>query len=125
MSSKKNLYLILIFIILNSCSSNIYNDFKDIVLTDNTFTVNDTLVKRNPVKLLLEPITPDNKFLGIPIGLYIYKLSSDNPDKNFDSWLNKKPKRYNRLSKILSEKQVNQLKKYNNSLNEFMPEAPP
>ena len=120
MSSKKNLYLILIFIILNSCSSNIYNDFKDIVLTDNTFTVNDTLVKRNPVKLLLEPITPDNKFLGIPIGLYIYKLSSDNPDKNFDSWLNKKPKRYNRLSKILSEKQVNQLKKYNNSFNEFI-----
>ena len=120
MSSKKNLYLILIFIILNSCSSNIYNDFKDIVLTDNTFTVNDTLVKRNPVKLLLEPITPDNKFLGIPIGLYIYKLSSDNPDKNFDSWLNKKPKRYNRLSKILSKKQVNQLKKYNNSFNEFL-----
>ena len=120
MSSKKNLYLILIFIILNSCSSNIYDDLQDIVLTDNTFIVNDTLVKRNPVKLLIDPITPSNKFLGIPIGLYIYNLSIDNPNENFDSWLNKKPKRYNRLSKILSEKQVKQLKKYNNSFNEFL-----
>jgi outer membrane protein assembly factor BamA len=90
------------------------------VLTDNTFIVNDTIVKRNPVKLLIDPPTPSNKFLGYPIGLYIYNLSSDNPDKKFDSWLNKKPKRYTRLSKILSEKQVKQLKKYNNSFNEFL-----
>ena len=120
MSSKKNLYLILLFSILNSCSSNIYDGLEDTVLTDNTFIVNDTIVKRNPVKLLIDPPTPSNKFLGYPIGLYIYNLSSDNPDKKFDSWLNKKPKRYTRLSKILSEKQVKQLKKYNNSFNEFL-----
>jgi len=90
------------------------------VLTDNTFIVNDTIVKRNPVKLLIDPPTPSNKFLGYPIGLFIYSLSSDNPDEKFDSWLNKKPKRYTRLSKILSDKQVKQLKKYNNSFNEFL-----
>jgi outer membrane protein assembly factor BamA len=120
LSSKKNLYLILLFSILNGCSSNIYDGLEDTVLTDNTFIVNDTIVKRNPVKLLIDPPTPSNKFLGYPIGLYIYNLSSDNPDKKFDSWLNKKPKRYTRLSKILSEKQVKQLKKYNNSFNEFL-----
>ena len=90
------------------------------MLTDNTFIVNDTIVKRNPVKLLIDPPTPSNKFLGYPIGLFIYSLSSDNPDEKFDSWLNKKPKRYTRLSKILSDKQVKQLKKYNNSFNEFL-----
>ena len=47
-------------------------------------------------------------------------MSNDNPDQRFDSWINKKPKRYARLSKILSEKQVKQLKKYNYSLNEFI-----
>ena len=120
MSFKKNLYLILFFLILNGCSSNIYDGFEDTVLTDNTFIVNDTIVKRNPVKLLIDPPTPSNKFLGYPIGLYIYNLSSDNPDEKFDSWLNKKPKRYTRLSKILSDKQVKQLKKYNNSFNEFL-----
>mgnify|MGYP001165507851 FL=1 len=120
MSSKKNLYLIFILIILNSCSSNIYDDFQDIVLSDNSLIVNDTLVKRNSLKLLLDPPTPTKKFLGYPIGLYIYNLSSDNPDEKFDSWLNKKPKRYTRLSKILSEKQVEQIKKYNNSFNKFL-----
>ncbi len=120
MSSKKNLYLILFFLILNACSSNIYDGLEDTVLTDNTFIVNDTLVKRNPVKLLIDPPTPSNKFLGYPIGFYIYNLSSDNPDEKFDLWLNKKPKRYTRLSKILSDKQVKQLKKYNNSFNEFL-----
>ena len=119
MSSKKNLYLILFFI-LNGCSSNIYDGLEDTILTDNTFIVNDTLVKRNPVKLLIDPPTPSNKFLGYPIGLYIYNLSSDNPNEKFDLWLNKKPKRYTRLSKILSDKQVEQLKKYNNSFNEFL-----
>mgnify|MGYP001196713611 FL=1 len=119
MSSKKNLYLILFFI-LNGCSSIIYDGLEDTVLTDNTFIVNDTLVKRNPVKLLIDPPTPSNKFLGYPIGLYIYNLSSDNPNEKFDLWLNKKPKRYTRLSKILSDKQVEQLKKYNNSFNEFL-----
>lgn len=119
MSSRKNLYLILFFLILNSCSSTIYDGLEYTVLTDNTFIVNDTIVKRNPVKLLIDPPTPSNKFLGYPIGLYIYNLSSDNPDEKFDLWLNKKPKRYTRLSKILSDKQVNQLKNYNNSFNEF------
>ena len=93
MSSKKNLYLILFLLILNGCSSNIYDGLEETVLTDNTFIVNDTLVKRNPVKLLIDPPTPSNKFLGYPIGLYIYNLSSDNPDEKFDLWLNKKPKR--------------------------------
>ena len=120
MSSRKNLYLILFFLILNSCSSTIYDGLEYTVLTDNTFIVNDTIVKRNPVKLLIDPPTPSNKFLGYPIGLYIYNLSSDNPDEKFDLWLNKKPKRYTRLSKILSDKQVNQLKNYNNSFNEFL-----
>ena len=120
MSTNKIIYLILFFLILNGCSSNIYDGLEETVLTDNTFIVNDTIVKRNPVKLLIDPPTPSNKFLGYPIGLYIYNLSSDNPDEKFDLWLNKKPKRYTRLSKILSDKQVKQLKKYNNSFNEFL-----
>ena len=76
--------------------------------------------KKNPVKFLIQPSTPTNKFLGYPLGLYVYSLSNDNPDERFDSWINKKPNRYARLSKILSEKQVKQLKKYNNSFNEFI-----
>jgi len=117
---KNNFYLIIIFLFISSCSSKLYEKFDDPILTENTFIVNDTIVKKNPVKLLIQPSNPTNKFLGYPLGLYIYNLSSDNPDVRFDSWIKKKPKRYNRLSKILSVKQVNQLKKYNKSFNEFI-----
>tara|TARA_A100001015_G_scaffold71515_1_gene79243 strand:- start:3839 stop:6349 length:2511 start_codon:yes stop_codon:yes gene_type:complete len=117
---KNNLYLIIIFLFISSCSSNLYEKFEDLILTENTFIVNDTIVKKNPVKLLIQPSNPTNKFLGYPLGLYIYNLSNDNPDERFDSWIKKKPKRYSRLSKIISEKQINQLKKYNNSFNEFI-----
>jgi len=117
---KKNLYLIIIFILISGCSSNIYDGFDEPILSENTFIVNDTIVQKNPVKLLIQPSTPTNKFLGYPLGLYIYNLSNDDPDKRFDSWINKKPKRYNRLTRLLSEKQINQLKKYNSSFNEFI-----
>ena len=117
---KNNFYLIIIFLFISSCSSKLYEKFDDPILTENTFIVNDTIVKKNPVKLLIQPSNPTNKFLGYPLGLYIYNLSSDNPDVRFDSWIKKKPKRYNRLSKILSVKQINQLKKYNKSFNEFI-----
>ncbi len=120
MPLKNNLYLIIIFLFISSCSSNLYEKFEDLILTENTFIVNDTIVKKNPVKLLIQPSNPTNKFLGYPLGLYIYNLSNDNPDERFDSWIKKKPKRYSRLSKIISEKQINQLKKYNNSFNEFI-----
>jgi len=117
---KKYLYLIIIFILITSCSSNLYDEFEEPILTENTFIVNDTIVKKNPVKLLIQPSTPTNKFLGYPLGLYIYNLSNEDPDKRFDSWINKNPKRYDRLTKLLSEKQVNQLKKYNSSFNKFI-----
>ncbi|GIR99915.1 MAG: hypothetical protein CM15mP102_07360 [Flavobacteriales bacterium] len=120
MPLKINLYLLIIFLFISSCSSELYDRFEDPILTENTFIVNDTIVKKNPVKLLIQPSTPTNKFLGYPLGLYIYNLSSENPDERFDSWINKKPKRYAKLSKILSEKQIIQLKKYNNSFNEFI-----
>ena len=120
MPLKKNLYLIIIFILISGCSSNIYDGFDEPILSENTFIVNDTIVQKNPVKLLIQPSTPTNKFLGYPLGLYIYNLSNDDPDKRFDSWINKKPKRYNRLTRLLSEKQINQLKKYNSSFNEFI-----
>jgi len=120
LSFNKNLYLIIIYLIISSCSSSIYNKFEDPIITDNTFIVNDTIIKKNPVKLLIQPTNPTNKFLGYPIGLYIYNLSSNNPDEKFDLWLNKNPKRFKRLSKILSNKQITQLKRYNNSFNKFL-----
>ncbi len=123
MSSSKRLtlfYLFSILFLLNSCKSSIYQNFEDAVLTENIIKINDTIIKRNPIKVLIQPSSPTNKIFGYPLGLYIHNLANDNPDENFESWLYKKPNRYRRLSKLLSEKQINQLKKYNNSFNGFL-----
>ena len=109
----------MIYFFISSCSSKIYESFDQPVLIENIFEVNDSIVKKDPVKLLIQP-SPINKFFGYPLGLAINNLVSDNPDKKFDDWLYKKENRRIRLEKLLSSKQLNQLKRYNRSFNNFL-----
>ena len=81
---------------------------------------NDSIIKKDPVKLLIQPASPTNKVFGFPLGLSIYNLASENPDEKFEKWLLEKPNRYKRLSRLLSKKQIIQLKQYNNSFNKFL-----
>ena len=60
----------------------------------------------------------NSTFIGIPIGALIYSSSKKNTDSIFNNWINKKNKR-KRLTKIFSEKQVNQLKDYYKNFNEW------
>ena len=48
----------------------------------------------------------------------IYSASKKNTDSIFDYWLNKRNKK-NKLSKILSPKQINQLREYHRSFNKW------
>ena len=123
MSSTKYLSIFCLFtisLILSSCGSSIYKNFEDIILTKNIFEVNDSIIKKDPVKLLIQPSSPNNKVFGFPVGLTIYNLASENPDEKFEKWLYDKPNRYKRLSRILSSKQITQLKQYNNSFSKFL-----
>ena len=115
MSSGKYLHIFYLFIItlfVSSCNLDIYKGFEEPIVTENIFEINDSIIKKDPVKLLIQPSSPINKVFGYPLGLSIYKLASVNPDEKFESWLYRKPNRYERLSKVLSEKQISQLKKY-------------
>lgn len=86
------------------------------VLVREVFLKNGTLLKRDLTKQLsVSP--PNTKVFGIPVKLHIYNLAKENPDSLFNDWLNKKPKRNERLTKIYSEKQVDQLKKYKRNFN--------
>ena len=53
---------------------------------------------------------PNSELLNFPLRLHIYNLARDNRDSLFEVWLNKNPKRKNRLIKRYSKKQVNKLK---------------
>jgi len=110
---------IMIFFFISSCSSNIYDQFDEPILVDNVLKVNDSVLKRNPVKFLIQP-SPNNNFLGYPLGIAIYNLAEENPDQKFNDWLEKKPRRINRLEKVFSSKQVDQIKRYNYSFNNFL-----
>jgi hypothetical protein len=123
LSSSKYLYIFYLFTILlfvNSCSRDIYKSFEEPILTENILEINDSIIKKDPIKLLIQPNSPINTTFNYPLGLSIYKLASDDPDEKFETWLYKNPNRYKRLSKILSEKQITQLKRYNNSFNDFL-----
>ena len=122
MLSKKYFFIINLFliIIVNGCSSNIYEKYNEPILTKNLFEINDSLVKRSPERFLIQPSSISGKLFGYPIGLYVYNLASENPDDNFELWINKRPNRNKKLNKILSNKQVIQLKNYNKSFNNFL-----
>ena len=86
------------------------------VLVREVFLKNGTPLKRDLAKQL--SVSPPNaQVFGIPVKLHIYNLVKENPDSLFNDWMNKKPKRFERLTKIYSEKQVDQLKKYKRNFN--------
>ena len=85
-------------------------------LVREVFLKNGTPLKRDLAKQL--SVSPPNaQVFGIPVKLHIYNLAKENPDSLFNNWMNKKPKRFERLTKIYSEKQVDQLKKYKRNFN--------
>ena len=86
------------------------------VLVREVFLKNGTPLKRDLAKQL-SVSAPNAQVFGIPVKLHIYNLVKENPDSLFNDWMNKKPKRFERLTKIYSEKQVDQLKKYKRNFN--------
>ena len=106
-----------ITILLSSCSisKNLIGNEK--LIKNNKLFVNDQLVAKDTLSgLFLQK--KNSTFIGIPIGALIYSSSKKNTDSIFNNWLNKKNKR-KRLTKIFSEKQVDQLKDYHKNFNEW------
>ena len=106
-----------ITILLSSCSisKNLIGNEK--LIKNNKLFVNDQLVAKDTLSgLFLQK--KNSTFIGIPIGALIYSSSKKNTDSIFNNWINKKNKR-KRLTKIFSEKQVNQLKDYYKNFNEW------
>ncbi len=115
--NKVKIILFTITIILSSCSisKNLIDNEK--LLNNNKLFVNDQLVAKDTLSgLFLQ--NKNSTFIGIPIGALIYSTSKKNTDSIFNNWINKKNKR-KRLTKIFSEKQVDQLKNYYRNFNEW------
>ena len=91
------------------------------LITKQTYELNGKKLKQDPITILSKT-SVNKKILGFPLKLMIYNLSNSNPEEDFDKWLNKNKKRKLKLEKLISSKQVYQLKKYKIGFNNWLRE---
>jgi hypothetical protein len=77
--------------------------------SNNTEAINNLLVQKN-----------NSTVFNYPLRLHIYNLARDNKDSIFEAWLDKNPKRRERLTKKLSLKQLHQLKQSSLNFNNWI-----
>lgn len=108
-SKVTNLFLFVLLAV--SCKSTKHLSEDEQLIVKQVVKENGTELSKDPV-LLLSQTKVNNKIAGLPLRLYLYNLANKNPGERFDAWLNQKSKRKERLSNLLSEKQVNRLQRY-------------
>lgn len=102
--------LFLIGSIFYSCSTTRNVPNGKLLLIKNEILVDSVAVKNEITDGLLYQKV-NSTFFGFPLRLTLYSLAKKNPDSTYNLWLNKNPKRKQRLISFLSEKQVNRLGK--------------
>ena len=111
------LFLLLIFFeackTINEIAGEKYLLEKNIIIKNNEELIND------PIRFLSLD-KPNKRILGIPFKLHLHEMASEKPDSIFEEWLRRKSKRKKLLNKILSPKQVNEIKRYKSSFNKWL-----
>lgn len=106
---------ILLAVFISSCNSVKRVPNGKYLLRKNTIEVNAEKAV-NPLLYTYLVQRPNQKVLGIPIGLLIYNWSDPNFEKNFEEWIENHPKKSKFLSAVFSNKQV---KAYYNSIKKL------
>lgn len=108
--TSKIILFFLLGIFFYSCSEVRKIQKKQILLHENEIIVNN---KRSNVEELEIQLyqKPNSKLLGFKPRLQLYNLSKKNADSSYAAWLNKNPKRVERMTNLYSKKQVNRLGK--------------
>lgn len=108
--SAKLTILLTLSLILQGCVVHRPIDEKDRLIVENRIFQDSISVKNDPVSLVITT-KPNQRFIGIPFRLMLYKRAHPEPEELFQDWLDKKPKRVEKLNRILSEKQVQGIQK--------------
>lgn len=120
---KRTLSKISLFILIVCCfaSCNVVKRVgeNEHLLTQTSVHVNDKNSNEEEINdLILQ--RPNSKLLGFPLRLHIYNLARENKDSLFDEWLNKNPKRKERLIKKLSAKQLDRMEESSKGFNNWL-----
>ena len=101
--------LSLLAIVLVSCNSLKKVEDDAYLVVKNTIYADSIKINNEELESLIYQ-KPNSTVLGYPLRLNLYNLAKENPDSSFNAWLNKKEHRKERLTKILSAKQVDRLR---------------
>ena len=96
---------------LSGCRVTKKLDADDLLLDQNLFYYNGSRTFSDSIQELV-PQQPNKRVLGIPLRLLIYQSANQNSATEFDNWLQKKPKRSQRMQSIWSQKQIDQMRAY-------------
>jgi len=100
--------LLLIGFAITSCNSLKRVGEDELLLVRNTIYVDSTKITDEDIESLIIQ-KPNSRVLGYPLRLNLYNIAKVNPDSSYQDWLYRKPKRKERWSRLLSEKQVDRL----------------
>ena len=107
----------LITTLLSSCSISKNLNKGEKILKKNNLFINDVITQNDSLNNLFLQ-NKNSTFIGIPVGALIYTASKSNTDSIFDNWLLKKRNK-KKLTRLFSEKQVNQIREYYKSFNNW------
>ncbi len=62
---------------------------------------------------------PNQRFLGLPLGLYFYNLGDKNFEKDYVKWRKEHPDKYKFIKKVFSEKQVYAYRNFKDGVNDM------
>lgn len=106
--SSAKISLLLIAVAMTSCNSLKRVDDDEILIKRNTIWADSVKVTSEDIESLIIQ-EPNSDLLGYQLRLNLYNLAKPNSDTSYQNWLHKNPKRKQRLTNFLSEKQVNRL----------------
>ena len=92
--------------------------YEGIILKSNDIFINGKLISKDSLNPLITQ-NKNNYLFGIPLSALLYESSKKNSDTIFNKWINKKSKRNERITKVFSNKQVVQIKKYIEDFNNW------
>ena len=107
----------LITTLLSSCSISKNLTEGEKILKRNNLFINDVITQNDSLNNLFLQ-NKNSTFIGIPVGALIYTASKSNTDSIFDNWLLKKRNK-KKLIRLFSEKQLNQIREYYKSFNNW------
>lgn len=100
--------LLLIASLITSCNSLKRVDDHELLVAKNSILVDSTKIVDEAIESLIIQ-KPNSDLLGYNLRLNLHNLAKVDPDGQYQDWLYRKPKRKQRLTNLLSEKQVNRL----------------